>query len=48
VLKVETQNTNAPACRFYARHGFELRVVNRAAYPTLPDEIQLFWYKDLG
>jgi GNAT superfamily N-acetyltransferase len=48
VLKVETQNTNAPACRFYARHGFDLRVVNRGAYPTLPDEIQLFWYKDLG
>jgi GNAT superfamily N-acetyltransferase len=46
-LKVETQNTNAPACRFYAKHGFLLRVANRNAYPSLPDEIQLFWYKDL-
>jgi GNAT superfamily N-acetyltransferase len=46
-LKVETQNTNVPACRFYARHGFTLGAVNRTAYPALPWEIQLLWYKDL-
>jgi len=46
-LKIETQNTNARACRFYARQGCELRAVNRAAYPELPNEIQLLWYKDL-
>lgn len=47
VLKVETQNTNVPACRFYARHGFVLRAVRRGAYPELPNEDQLLWYKDL-
>jgi GNAT superfamily N-acetyltransferase len=47
VMKVETQNINVPACRFYARHGFILRTVNRGAYPDLPHEVQLLWYKDL-
>lgn len=46
-LKVETQNINVPACRFYARQGCVLGVMNRFAYPTLPDEVQLLWYKDL-
>ncbi len=46
-LKVETQNTNAGACRFYARQGCYLGAVNRNAYPELPEEIQLLWYKDL-
>lgn len=46
-LKVETQNTNARACRFYERQGCQLRAIHRAAYPELPDEIQLLWYKDL-
>ena len=44
-LEVETQNINAPACRFYERLGFALRAVNPRAYPTLPDEVQLLWYK---
>ena len=46
-LKVETQNTNVRACDFYARHGCELRAVHHAAYPELPEETQLLWYKDL-
>ena len=46
VLKVETQNTNVPACRFYASHGFVLRAVRRGAYPALPNEVQFLWYKD--
>ena len=46
-LKVETQNINVPACRFYARNGFDLRAVNPHAYPELPDEIQMLWYKRL-
>jgi GNAT superfamily N-acetyltransferase len=46
-LKVETQNINVRACRFYARHGCELRAIHRSAYPELPEEIQLLWYKDL-
>ncbi len=47
VLKVETQNTNVPACRFYASHGFVLRAARRGAYPELPHEVQFLWYKDL-
>ena len=47
-LEVETQNINVAACRFYASQGFELRAANANAYPTLPDEIQLLWYKRLG
>jgi len=46
-LEVETQDVNLPACRFYQRHGFELRSVNRNAYPELPHETQLLWYKRL-
>jgi GNAT superfamily N-acetyltransferase len=47
-LEVETQDINVPACRFYARNGFVLRAVNHGAYPDLPDETQLLWYKRLG
>ncbi len=46
-LKIETQNINVPACRFYEAHGCVLGRVNRVAYPTFPDEIQLLWYKNL-
>jgi GNAT superfamily N-acetyltransferase len=46
-LKIETQNTNVPACRFYERQGCYLQASHRAAYPELPDEIQLLWYKHL-
>jgi GNAT superfamily N-acetyltransferase len=46
-LKVETQNINLAANRFYARQGCVLRKVNRLAYKDLPEEIQLLWYKEL-
>ena len=46
-LKVETQNTNVAACLFYQRQGCELRTIDRFAYPDLPDEIQMLWYKVL-
>ncbi|QDU25620.1 TDP-fucosamine acetyltransferase [Anatilimnocola aggregata] len=46
-LSVETQNNNVPACRFYAAAGFELRCVDRFAYPLLPNEVQLIWSKQL-
>jgi len=48
LLKIETQNINVPACRFYARHGCVLGAIHRFAYPELPDEIQLLWYKRLS
>ena len=47
-LKVETQNINVPACKFYQGRGFLLKTVDRLAYPELPGEIQLLWYKDLS
>jgi GNAT superfamily N-acetyltransferase len=46
-LKVETQNINVAACRFYARQECVLAAVHRFAYPKLPNEIQMLWYKDL-
>lgn len=46
-LEVETQNVNVPACRFYAARGFTLHEVDRRAYPSLPDEIQLIWRKEI-
>lgn len=46
-LKIETQNVNVPACRFYARQGCVLGAINRFAYRELPDEAQLLWYKTL-
>ncbi|HLG58180.1 MAG TPA: GNAT family N-acetyltransferase [Vicinamibacterales bacterium] len=47
-LKIETQNINVVACRFYARHGCAVRAIHRFAYPELPNEVQLLWYKDLA
>jgi GNAT superfamily N-acetyltransferase len=46
-LKIETQNINVPACRFYARQGCVLGAINRLAYQELPGEVQLLWYKAL-
>ncbi|QDU98485.1 GNAT family N-acetyltransferase [Lignipirellula cremea] len=46
-LRVETQNTNLAACRFYASQGCRLFEVNRNAYAGLPEEVQLLWSKAL-
>lgn len=46
-LKVETQNVNVPACRFYAAQGCVLGAINRFAYAEALDEVQLLWYRDL-
>jgi GNAT superfamily N-acetyltransferase len=47
VMKIETQNINVPACRFYHHLGYRLRAIDRFAYPDLPDEVQLVWFKEL-
>ena len=47
LLKVETQNINLPACRFYARMGCTLGSIDTRAYHELPSEAQLIWFKDL-
>jgi GNAT superfamily N-acetyltransferase len=46
-LKVETQNINVQACRFYEKNGFALRAIEPTAYPGL-DEIQMLWYRNIG
>lgn len=47
LLKIETQNINVSACRFYERQNCELGVINRFAYPELMNETQLIWYRKL-
>jgi GNAT superfamily N-acetyltransferase len=49
-LKVETQNVNVPACRFYAGQGCELGAIHRFGYgghPRVGHEVMLLWYLDL-
>ena len=49
-MKVETQNINVPACRFYQRMGCQLGEIRRFGYAGLPavkDEVMLNWYLDL-
>ena len=47
-MKVETQNVNVGACRFYERMGCRLGTVRRGIYREFPEEDQLFWYRALS
>jgi GNAT superfamily N-acetyltransferase len=54
MLKIETQNVNVPACRFYASQGARLGAIHRFAYadaawsyPDVRDEVMLLWYYKL-
>ena len=46
-LRVETQDVNVPACRFYHAHRFRLERTTPGAYAELPNEVQLLWRKAL-
>jgi len=48
-LKIETQNVNVPACRFYASQGCHLGGMNCYGYEPGPCEFEtvLMWYLDL-
>ena len=49
-MKIECQNNNVPAVRFYHKHGAVLRAVDEYFYYDDPDsreEVALFWYLDL-
>jgi GNAT superfamily N-acetyltransferase len=49
-LKIETQNVNVPACRFYSKQGCDLGEIDRYAYAHHPDvarEAMLIWYLNL-
>jgi len=50
VLKVETQNINVSACKFYVRQGCKLGCIDRYAYSEEEDlshEVMLLWYLEL-
>ena len=48
-MKIETQNTNVRACRFYTAMGCHLGGIHRYFYlePQYAHEVALFWYLDL-
>jgi GNAT superfamily N-acetyltransferase len=49
-MKIETQNVNVPACRFYQRMGACLGEIHRFGYagiPSVAHEVMLNWYFDL-
>ena len=46
-MKVETNNVNVAACRFYTRHRCELASLSRLAYAGIRNEVQLVWWLDL-
>lgn len=49
-MRIETQNVNVSACRFYAAMGCTLEAINRNGYAATPDvahETMLLWYFDL-
>ncbi len=47
-LKIETQNTNVPACRFYQRMGAKLGGIQQHVYDgENADEAMLLWYLEL-
>ena len=46
-LKIETQNINVAACKFYASQGCYLGAIHPGIYESLPEEVQLLWYMNL-
>lgn len=49
-MKIECQNNNVQACRFYHKHGAVLGKIDEYAYYNdvdIEDEAQLIWYLDL-
>jgi GNAT superfamily N-acetyltransferase len=47
-LKIETQDVNVAACRFYQKMGCTLGAIDRFAYPGQPAEVRLLWWKALA
>ncbi len=46
-LKIETQDVNVGACRFYAKQGCRLTDVIPEAYPDWPGETEFIWRMEL-
>ena len=47
-MKIETQNVNVSACKFYARQGYSVRTIDRFAYGETLDEVELVFTKSLA
>jgi hypothetical protein len=47
-LKIEPQNVNVQACRFYQNMGCTLGAIDRFAYPGQAGEVQLLCWKALA
>ncbi|MEK7467022.1 MAG: GNAT family N-acetyltransferase [Planctomycetota bacterium] len=47
-MKIETQDINVPACRFYMRQGCRLTAANPGVYERHPHQVQLFWTTPLA
>lgn len=47
-IKIETQNNNVPACKFYAKQGAKLAQIDEYAYyGEDDDEVMLMWYLNI-
>jgi ribosomal protein S18 acetylase RimI-like enzyme len=49
-MKIECQNNNVPACKFYHKQGAVLSAINEYAYYNEPEyrhEAQFIWFLDL-
>jgi ribosomal protein S18 acetylase RimI-like enzyme len=49
-IKIECQNNNVPACKFYHKQGAVLAAINEYAYYNEPEyrhETQFIWFLDL-
>jgi GNAT superfamily N-acetyltransferase len=49
-FKIETQNVNANACKFYVKQGCRLGAIDRYGYfghPKVGHEVMMIWYLDL-
>ena len=47
-IKIESQNNNVRACKFYAAQGATIGSINRFAYADLPEETQIIWNINIG
>lgn len=50
-LRIETQNVNVAACRFYARMGCVIERIVRGAYrgqPAIAEEVMILWRLELS
>lgn len=46
-IKIETQNSNVNACRFYVKQNCYLGGIHENVYKELPAEIQFLFYKNI-